>query len=84
MGGTPYPVTNVKLDVSVNGGQWMLDHGFDNLNGTWDLSGLTLNTGENTIKVRLTVSDEVKTTDGLAAVAYDNDFQTFTVNVATP
>jgi len=81
MGGTPYDVNNVTVDVNINDGGWIADYGIDNLNGVWSLDNLTLNSGENTIKVRLTVSGEIKTTNGLSAVADDNDFATFTVNV---
>lgn len=81
MGGTPYDVTSVAVDVSVNGGPWMLNHGTDNGDGTWTLDGLGLNSGENELRVRLTVSSEIKTTNALPAETDVNDFATFTVTV---
>ena len=44
--------------------------------GVWSFNALNLNSGANEIRVKLTVSGEVKTTNGLTAVADDNDFAT--------
>jgi len=66
MGGEPYPVENVVVEASVNGGPFV--PGIDNLNGIWSFDDLTLNSGTsmepvtNMICVRLTVSGETKTT----------------------
>ena len=80
MGGTPLDVDTVVVDVNVNDTGWGNALVTSNGGGVWDLSGLTLNDGvENTIKVRLTVNGETKTTNGLAAEADVNDFATFTV-----
>jgi len=81
MGGTSYPVTSVAVDVNVNDTGWVTNHGIDNLNGIWSIGNLTLSSSVNTIKVRLTVSGETKTTNGLAVDPDVNDFATFTVNV---
>ena len=81
MGGTPYNVSGVTVDVNVNDGGWQNGHGIDNGDGSWSLNGLSLVSGANQIKVRLTVSSEIKTTDGLAAVADSNDFATFIVTL---
>ena len=56
----------------------------DNLDGTWTLNGLSLNSGENEIRVRLTVSGEIKTTNGDTVTTDVNDFGTFTVTIPTP
>ena len=81
MDGTPYLVNGIDIDVSVNGGSWMTNKDMDNGDGTWTLNAISLNSGANEIKVRLTVSSEIKTTNGLDAVADTNDFATFTVTL---
>ena len=82
MDGTPYDVSGVSIDVKVGNGAWQTDHGIDNGNGTWSLDGLSLSSGQaNDIHVRLTVSSEVKTNDGLDAQTDVNDFTTFTVTL---
>ncbi|UCB55322.1 MAG: hypothetical protein JSW45_01955 [Thiotrichales bacterium] len=81
MGAPTYDVNNVTVDVNVNDGGWQNDHGVDNTDGTWSLNGLSLTSGANQIKVRLTVSGETKTTDGLAVNAGVNDFTTFIVTL---
>jgi hypothetical protein len=75
-----------KLDVTVeidDGTGWKPANGSTN-DGVWRVEGLTLTDGvADEIRVRLTVNDtvydEIKTTDGEAAVADGNDYQTFTV-----
>lgn len=47
--------------------------------GHWSVSGLTGLAAGGTVRVRITVDGEQKTTDGTAAVAGTNDFATFTV-----
>jgi hypothetical protein len=81
MGGTPYDVSGVSVEASVNDGNtW--DTGTDNTNGTWSFNALNLNNpGTNEIRVRLTVSGEIKTTNGLTAQTGANDFTTFTVTL---
>ena len=81
MGGTPYDVTSVDIDVNVNDSGWQAGKDQDNLDGTWTLKAISLASGENTVKVRLTVSGETKTADGLDAVADTNDSATFTVTL---
>ncbi len=82
MGGTPYTVNNVDVDVNVNNGGWLTNKDTDNLDGTWNLKALPLdNPGTNEIRVRLTVNGEIKTTDELPAQTDVNDFVTFTVTL---
>jgi len=81
MGGAPYDVTSVNVDVNVNDTGWMTNQDTNTSNGIWLLSGLTLNSGANEIRVRLNVSSETKTTDGRVAVPDVNDFATFTVTL---
>jgi len=47
--------------------------------GHWSVSGLTGLAAGGTVKVRVVIDGEQKTTDGTAAVAGTNDFATFTV-----
>ena len=81
MGGTPYDVSGVVVEASVNGGAYAA--GTDNGNGTWAFDALTgFNTTpgfNNLVRVKLKDSIEVKTSDGLAAQTDTNDFATFTV-----
>jgi len=70
-------IANTEVTVSANGGAWSAP--LVTANGVWSISDLALNTGENQIRVRLTVNSEVKTTDGLAQDVGVNDYQTFTV-----
>ena len=82
MGGTPLVVTSVEIDVNVNDGSWQSNKDLPQGNGIWTLNALPLNNpGTNTIKVRLLVNGETKTTDGKDAVADINDFVTFTVTL---
>ena len=82
MGGTPLDVTSVEIHVNVNDGGWDTTSAQDNLDGTWTLNTLQLdNPGTNTIKFRLIVNGETKTTDGLDAVADVNDSTPFTVTL---
>jgi hypothetical protein len=79
MGGTPYDVSGVVVEASANGDPYVT--GTDNKDGTWSFDALTLNTTPgftNKIRVKLTVSSEVKTDGGLAT---DPDFQTFNVTL---
>lgn len=83
MGGDPYVVNGISVEASVNGDAWI--PATDNANGTWSLTGLTLNSGTsmdpiaNTIQVRLTVSGETKTTVDAEGNAID--YGTFTVTL---
>ena len=81
MGGTPYDVTGITAEASDDDGATWTAGTPGVTNGVWSFSTLQLNSGPNTIKVRLTVSSEVKTTNGLAAVTDVNDFTTFTVTL---
>jgi hypothetical protein len=81
-----YLVDGIDIHVSVNDGAWDQNKDIDNTDGTWTLNALQLDTDPvnpttNTIKVRLIVSGETKTTDGLDVVADTNDFATFTVTM---
>jgi hypothetical protein len=83
MGGEDYLVSGISVEASVNDGAWVT--AVDNGNGTWSLTGLTLDSGTseapiaNTIKVKLTVSGETKTTVNEAGDAVD--YGTFTVTL---
>jgi hypothetical protein len=80
MGGTPYDVNGVTVEASANGGgSWKT--GTTNDDGIWSFNALNLNSGANEIRVRLTVSGETKTTNGLVADPGVNDFATFTVTL---
>ena len=82
MGGTDYDVSGVVVEASANGGLYVA--GTDNSDGTWSFNGLNMNTTPgfaNKIRVKLSDSNETKTTDGLAAQAGANDSATFTVNL---
>ena len=79
MGGTPYDVNNIIVEASANGGGWKT--GTTNDDGVWSFNALNLNSGANEIRVRLTVSGEIKTTNGLIADPDVNDFATFTVTL---
>ena len=79
MGGTPYDVNNIIVEASANGGGWKT--GTTNDDGVWSFTALNLNSGANEIRVRLTVSGEIKTTNGLIADPDVNDFATFTVTL---
>lgn len=81
MGGTPYLVSGITAEASDDDGATWTAGTTGVADGVWSFSTLQLNSGANTIKVRLTVSSEVKTTNGLAAVTDDNDFTTFTVTL---
>jgi hypothetical protein len=85
MGGTPLTVTGVTVEASDDDGSSWKTGSTDGTSGIWSFSGLSLNSGENTIRVKLTVTStvntEVKTTDGQTAVADTNDFATFTVTL---
>jgi hypothetical protein len=81
-----YLVDGIDIHVSVNDGAWNSNKDMDNGDGKWTLNALQLDTDPvnpttNTIKVRLIVSGETKTTDGLDVVADTNDFATFTVTM---
>jgi hypothetical protein len=73
-----WAITAMTVEASKdNGATWssLVDYG----GGHWSVSGLTgLATG-GTVKVRISINGEQKTTDGNAAVAGTNDFATFTV-----
>ena len=72
-------IANTAVSVSANGGAWTtaITTGTD---GVWSVVGLSLNSGlENQIRIKLTVNNEVKTTDGLIQDVDVNDYQTFTV-----
>lgn len=80
MGGTPYNVSGVVVEASVNGGSYAT--GTDNGDGTWSFNALNLDTTpgfSNKIRVKLTDSNEIKTTDGLTDQAGVNDSATFSV-----
>ena len=81
MGGTPYDVSGVVVEASVNGGAYA--SGTDNGDGTWSfsaLSGFNTTSGfNNLVRVKLKDDTEVKTSDGLAAQTDVNDSATFTV-----
>mgnify|MGYP001816626684 FL=1 len=79
MGGTPYDVSGITVEAEVNGSGGYITAS-DNNDGSWSLDGITLNSGPNTIKVKLLVSGEQKTTNGLADDD-TNDFATFTVTL---
>ena len=74
----------VTVEISDDdGASWKSANGSSN-DGVWRVEGLTLTDGvADEIRIRLTVDDtvnnEMKTTDGTAAVTDVNDFQTFTV-----
>ena len=80
MGGTPLEVTSVTVEAEVNGSGGY-NTASPNGDGTWSLNGITLNSGANTINVRLTVNSETKTTNELPADPGVNDFATFTVTL---
>jgi len=84
MGGTPLDVTSVSVEAEVNGvGGYHLASPMGD--GTWTLNTLQLdNPGTNTIKIRLIVNGETKTTDGFAVDPGVNDFTPFTVTLPTP
>jgi len=77
-------VDTVTVDVATSndGGtnwNWVLDI-TSNGDGVWTAEDLPLQNGvANEVRVKLTVNGEVKTTDGAAADADVNDYQTFTV-----
>jgi hypothetical protein len=75
---TAWAVTAMTVEASKdNGATW--SSLADNGGGHWSVSGLTgLATG-GTIKVRISINGEQKTTDGSAAVAGSNDTATFTI-----
>jgi len=83
MGGTPLDVTSVDIEVKVNDGGWDTTSAqpSGNNDGRWTLNTLQLNNGTNTIRFRLIVNGETKTTDGFAAVADVNDSTPFTVTL---
>jgi hypothetical protein len=65
MMGTPLVISSIAVNVSVNGGGSV--SATDNLNGTWTIADLALNSGvENEIQIKLTVNGEIKTSDGTA------------------
>ncbi len=71
-------VASMTVDASTdNGSTW--SSLIDNSGGHWSVSGLTGLAAGGTVKVRVTIDSEQKTTDGLAAAAGTNDFATFTV-----
>jgi len=70
-------IANTTVSVSANGGAW--SGPLATTNGVWTIEDLPLSSGENEIKVMLTVNSEVKTTDALVQEAGVNDYQTFTV-----
>lgn len=74
--GTPLAVDTVLVEISDDeGGSW--EQATDGLDGTWNITGLTLTEGmEDQIRIRLTVNGEVKTAGGLIT---DPDYQTFKV-----
>jgi hypothetical protein len=80
MGGTPLDVTSVTVEAEVNG-TGGYNPASPNGDGTWSLNDITLNSGANTIDVRLIVNSETKTTNGLAVDPGVNDFATFTVTL---
>jgi hypothetical protein len=75
---TGLTVSTMTVEASGNNGStWsgLTDSG----GGHWSVSGLTgLATG-GTVKVRVTINGEQKTTDGNTAIAGTNDFATFTI-----
>jgi hypothetical protein len=81
LSGNPIVAT---VEISDDDGvSWQPANGATN-NGIWSVNGLDLTDGvQDEIRIRLTIDDtdrvEVKTTDGTAAVAGVNDYQTFTV-----
>jgi hypothetical protein len=83
MGGTPLDVTSVDIEVKVNDGGWDTTSAqpSGNNDGRWTLNTLQLNNGTNTIRFRLIVNGETKTTDGLALNPGVNDSTPFTVTL---
>ena len=85
MGGTPLLVDTVDIEVKVNDAvDWDTTSAqpSGNNDGRWTLNTLQLdNPGTNTIKFRLIVNGEVKTTDGLAVDPDVNDSTPFTVTL---
>lgn len=71
-------VSSMTVEASTdNGSTWSsLTSG---ATGHWSVSGLTGLASGGTVKVRVLIDGEQKTTDGTAAVARTNDFATFTV-----
>ena len=83
MGGTPYLVSGITVEASDDGGSTWNTGAPSGTDGVWNFSGsqaLTLASGANEVRVRLTVSSEVKTTNGLATDG-TNDFAIFTVTI---
>ena len=85
MGGTPLLVDTVNIEVKVNDAvDWDTTSAqpSGNNDGIWTLNTLQLdNPGTNTIKFRLIVNGETKTTDGLALNPGVNDSTPFTVTL---
>jgi hypothetical protein len=84
MGGTPYDVSGVVVEASDDGGTTWNAGVPAGTDGVWRFTGaeaLTLNAGvANDVRVRLTVSAEVKTTNGLL----DDDTNDFAIFTITP
>jgi hypothetical protein len=67
-----------SVQVSSDGGvSWVT--ATDNGNGHWSAPGLTGLMAGGTVRVKVNINGEQKTTDGTAAVAGTNDFATFTI-----
>ena len=84
MGGIPYLVDGITVEASDDGGTTWSTGVATGTAGVWNFSGseaLTLTTGANEVRIKLTVSNEVKTTNGLAADPGVNDFATFTITL---
>ncbi len=84
MGGTPYLVSGITVEASDDGGATWNTGVPTGTDGIWnfsDSSALTLVSGENEVRVKLMVSSEAKTTNGLTADPGVNDFATFTVTL---
>ena len=85
MGGTSLLVDTVDIEVKVNDAvDWDTTSAqpSGNNDGIWTLNTLQLdNPGTNTIKFRLIVNGETKTTDGLALNPGVNDSTPFTVTL---
>jgi hypothetical protein len=74
---TGLTVNSMTVEASKdNGATW--SSLADNKGGHWSISGLTGLASGGTVKVRVTVNSEQKTTDGLA-VSGTNDSATFTI-----
>lgn len=74
--GAAWTVASMTVEVSTDGTNWV--SATDNGNGHWSAAGLTGLASGGTIRARVTVNGEQKTTDG-AALSGSNGYGSFTI-----